>query len=556
MEAPSSPETGPLDRSERIAAWLLGGPLSALLVALMTLELATWIPHYLTWPWFADLDVFATAAQAWDAGLLPYRDTLGNNFPGTIYLFWALGKAFGWGRTSSIFAADAAFVVLLGTITLAWSRRRFGRILPGAIGYLTFLAYYLSLDYSQAAQRDWHGPFFAVSGLLIAEAFPNRTGRLVSALALAVALTFRPQTVLFLPAMVLALDEGVRKPGGSLSTTMGACLRWGVALALFLALTFAPLALAGVLPAFLQGVRLAAYGGDYNTVTAASFLKELLIELAPLKIGAVLAAIVLLVGRAGVADRRLAATWLVATLAVLFYKPMSPRQHAYLNHPLMLVWSIDVAVLAQLVLRSGAAPSYRLAVVLLLSGLGVTGRPRFCNPVASLNALTDLRYGRDPAVSPLGYAPNPTVGKAALYPWKDYRSLLAYIREETPATTRVANVLKGLPAITGPTGRLSALPAESIAWLYTVRNSDEGRFAESLEQTPDSVVVWSPPEERLEPNFRLDHMIPVIRRLYEPAARFGDIEVWRRKPQSSQPSTAPGQGTPPHPGMSSARPPG
>src|SRR4051794_2690836 len=77
---------------ERAAAWTLRGPLTVALLGLCGFQLATWVPHYLTWPWFADHDVFATLALGWEHGQLPYRDLAGNNFPGTIYLFWILGK--------------------------------------------------------------------------------------------------------------------------------------------------------------------------------------------------------------------------------------------------------------------------------------------------------------------------------------------------------------------------------------------------------------------------------------------------------------------------------
>ncbi len=55
-------------------------------------------------------------------------------------------------------------------------------------------------------------------------------------------------------------------------------------------------------------------------------------------------------------------------------------------------------------------------------------------------------------------------------------------------------------------------------------------FAESLEQTPDSVVVWSPAEIDVQPRLKLERVTSVIRRYYLPEARFGPIEVWRRSP--------------------------
>ena len=87
--------------TERFAAWVLDGPLSGGAHCFSAVPAPVWIPHYLTWPWFADHDVFATLALGWEHGQLPYRDLSGNNFPGSIYLFWLLGKLFGWGRTGS-----------------------------------------------------------------------------------------------------------------------------------------------------------------------------------------------------------------------------------------------------------------------------------------------------------------------------------------------------------------------------------------------------------------------------------------------------------------------
>ena len=102
--------------TERIAAWVLNGPLTIALILLCGFQLATWIPHYLTWPWFADHDVFATLALGWEHGQLPYRDLACNNFPGSIYLFWLIGKLFGWGRTVPFYAVDASFVLIFGAV--------------------------------------------------------------------------------------------------------------------------------------------------------------------------------------------------------------------------------------------------------------------------------------------------------------------------------------------------------------------------------------------------------------------------------------------------------
>src|SRR5437868_1335449 len=80
------------------------------LAPLCVVLLTTWVPHSLTWPWWADTDQFAVSAQAWDAGILPYRDLDDFDFPGPIYVHWVLGKTLGWGRTAPFYAFDAALL--------------------------------------------------------------------------------------------------------------------------------------------------------------------------------------------------------------------------------------------------------------------------------------------------------------------------------------------------------------------------------------------------------------------------------------------------------------
>lgn len=535
-DTPARIETG----AERVELWsarLLNGPLTLAVLFLALIQLATWAPHYLTWPWWADHDVFATLALGWDAGLGPYRDLRGNNFPGTVYIFWAIGKLFGWGRTAPFYAFDATLVAGLGAALVVWSKRRFGRMLPGAIGYLSFLAYYLSLDYTQAAQRDWHAPFFAVCGLFAAEAFRGRMGRWSAALGVALALSIRPQAVLFLPAALLAIrDEQGHLSGRALSEFV-------IALIAFLAALFAPLVAAGVLGDFLRGVRAAGFGGSYYRNTITRFGVELFKQFTMRDL-AVLTGMVLLYSWASRSTKHIAQTWIAAWLCVTLYKPLSPYPHAYLDHPRTLVSAVLLAILVELLLTVPVAASYRLASVLLALGLSAVIKPVFSNPVMSRLALGSLMRGEDPIVQPMGYRHNLAVLLSAEYPWDDLRAVTAYLRNEIPRSTRVANVLQGVPALTGPTAHLPALPAESIAWLFMVQRDDEAAFATKLEETPDSVVVWSPRELGFNPrfgrSFDLPFLEPVIRRHYEPDRQFGTIEVWRRKPADERPSRSRG----------------
>jgi hypothetical protein len=46
--------------------------------------------------------------------------------PATTYLFWGLGKVFGWGCVPALYMADAALLVVLLATLVVWSRPRLG----------------------------------------------------------------------------------------------------------------------------------------------------------------------------------------------------------------------------------------------------------------------------------------------------------------------------------------------------------------------------------------------------------------------------------------------
>ena len=393
------------NRGDRWATWVLGTPLTLVVAGLCVLMLVTWIPHYLTWPWWADLEDYAYCAQAWDSGILPYRDITAYSFPGQTYLFWILGKTFGWGRTVPIYALDAGLVILLGIALLGWSRRVFGWYLPGLIGYASFLWYYLNLDFSLVAQRDWHASFFAVLALLGLEAFPGRGGRLASALLLGLAFAFRPHVVFFLPAILLAIDEGARPTGGPWSSTSRAVLGWGAAFAAALLLAFSPLILSGILDDFLGNlVRLANKVGT-STNTAGKII-AFVMQFFELKVTVPWLMLILGLSSQNLRPmQRLMLTWVVAFGGILFYRTVHPLDLDYLGHPLRLVGAVCLAVLVHMVLNAWLlVPSMKkLGVALALLGLAVPSWPFYANPKTCYH-LMRAAGGRAWAEAPLDMA--------------------------------------------------------------------------------------------------------------------------------------------------------
>jgi hypothetical protein len=538
------------DRLDAVSDRLLSRWLAPGLGLALLAMLATWVPHYLTWAWWPDMDHFGIAAQSWDAGVVPYRDILDYNFPGPTYVMWLIGKLAGWGKTAPAYAFDAAILVVLVAVVAAWSRRVFGSALPGLVGDAIALNYYLSFDNSLVAQRDWYTATFVILGLAVPQGWPGRAGRLASALGLTAALAYRPYAVLFLPALVSAVDETARRPGVPVREAVRAFAEWALASVVLVSLAFAPLFVAGVADDFVRDLGYLRPGGSYNRFTAEGFTRRLI---EGLRDGRLLVGLAVCVGVTvfgPVRFRRAARTWVLALLGALCYRPLSPVDHGYLTQPLALIGSVGLAFALGCVLGLGwLAPSVRLLIVGAVLARSETGIPRHCSLRRSIEAVVALGRGVAPSHSPLGNKDTLPDQPVFLgdYTWPDYVRLLEYLRSTTDPRTPVANLLRRnpFPPVNGPVGRFTPFPCvDGVLWLRWLGPELEPAFVRSLESSPNVVVVWAPHEHPLERRLDLDRLTGVVRRDFRPEARFGVFEVWRRAP-GAKPRPSPTPSAPP-----------
>lgn len=539
------------DRWERRAGRFLRGPIRIGLALVCAGFLATWLPHYPTWPWNRDHDTFAALAQLWDAGVRPYRDARVYNFPGQIYVFWVLGKTLGWGWSPAFFALDAIGLAAFGIVLIAWSRRLFGDSTAGWLGFLLILEHYLDLGHFQTAERDWQTALSIAIGLALVESRPKRSSRLALAALAAAALALRPHAALFFPAIVSALDASARSEGKGGKGSLAAIFESVLAFSAFSALLFSPLIVQGLIGDLARSLREVASGG-YGSLSPAGVARAVLSEAAePFTLIPWLAiAVCSIVGSDE--TRRSARTWTLAFTAAIVYKPIHPVPHDYLGHPLALARAVAIAAVVGNVLRtkrlSAIVRSLFICWVLFRTAWCV---PSKCDPSASLRAIADLARGGLPEQAPIGCDPwYMRPGNAypkGDYPWRDYRAAVLYLQARSRRDERVANLLRRMPfpPINGVVGRLDVFPVESgIAWLWMRPNDRfmEPFLASELERTADSWVVWEPDDAGVDPRMALREIGRVVRERYEVAARFGRLEVLKRRrnpPESGDESIAP-----------------
>jgi hypothetical protein len=237
----------------------------------------------------------------------------------------------------------------------------------------------------------------------------------------------------------------------------------------------------------------------------------------------------------------MARTWSLAWLGALVYRPLHPVDHGYLLHPTLLVgsftWALAVSWFVSL--RWLLRPLRVVAVALLAYEL-VPVHPWMCSLGSSVQALRALIRGEMPDKPPLGCLQPFAGGGESPTRWEAYCAVLDYLRQATSPQTFVANVLNRYPyeSLNGPVGRLSPFRVESgICWLSWVRIDLDPEFARDLLNATDAVVVWEPRQDDVDPAMRLERVVAVIRGNFEPEARFGKVEVWRRKSIGSGPAT-------------------
>lgn len=494
----------------------------------------TWVPHYLYWPWWMDLDHFAVSAQSWDAGVIPYRDLIDFNFPGPIYFLWLVGKIFGWGRPMLVNACDVLVVLGLGGVLIFWSRQLFRSPMAGLFGVFLVIRYYFSLDYSRVMQRDWYVVCLAIAAICTVQISKIKYRWIVAAFMFAMALNIRPYAVLMLPPLFYCLWLDSFQDGKFRLSVIRQFVTGSI---VFTALLWLPLYLTGNFDDFLKHFIGALIQDSYKRPNRRSFMTLMRHQLDTkiIFLGLIALVVNFISARKDKSLLRLNMTWLIAYVSFLNYMVICPVRHAYTEIPMEIMAGVVAGIGFQTFWNTTSfSHFYRLIVILFWFIYYFPGQPEYCQFEPSARAIVSFVKWDDLKQSPPGSSgilKDTQAPQSDSYSWQDYQEVLKFIRNETTPDTRVGNFLRThpFPALNGMTGRLTLWPVgEGILWLHSVNRDLEPRFAKSLNQPSPAMIVWIADGE---PGaiYKFPLIESVIRERYEPFKKFGRFDVWRKK---------------------------
>ena len=535
--------------------------LTGLVLAATAVLVALWLPNYLRWPLYWDTEHFAQMAREWDAGLArPYKEFLSYNWPGQLYLCWAGGKLFGWGKSSAVNAMDVLLLAGFSVCILAWSRRCFGRVLPGSVALLGLVTFYLNCSFLLAGQRTWQAALLAAASVMVAQAARNGFGLAASGALLSAAMIFRPDMAVWGAGAVGAVVLQARSIRGAIRPLA----TWASGAAAGLLLAFAPLLAAGIFGDFLRAFGAGSKGKFYDPddVHAQSIVASLRDLphyecLRPYDMRLFLVVIpalwALAFWRGSTAARAYLAAW-VATAAVVAVGAFAmPYFIGYLVLPVLVALYLSTApALAALGGEFRKSPALGLTLTVLLGLLFVPGLPAYCTPGLAWETaravVTRTHVESAPVFHREGYPEGDLRQR-----WADYRECLAYLRDGLPKGTTVVNALDPFGDYAGLTFVYSSKRrsgAETTALI--VPSFPTTLFDRMIRKTADdprtAVVVASgqiaahPPGAPTPPR-KIDRwqatLVQTLRERYQPARRFGGLEVWVHTPEraSGRPET-------------------
>lgn len=458
-------------------------------------------------------------------------------------------------RMPATHVLDDAVLIGFFVAMAFWSYRVFSTLWPAVVGTTYLISRLLEFPTFQLTNRDWFAAMFAISGVLISGAIESRRAAVLGGTLWMIGLQFRPQTVLLLPCLAIArlsLFAGnrpvMRDVRNAIADTM-------IGLSLGFVLVNVPLWFMGGFPAYyvdtLRFMIQGGHGGQGSIILLIRNFAGLALSRNDLHYVLLIPALLYLCTWCGTRQ----CIWLATTLYLLFAATFWTSGNTFLiwyhRFPMFIAEAVALGTIVGcfFVLFPGLNEFPRILVLVLSISLALQCDP-IINVPKTINQANAKIRNHDYSSIALTLCKN-----GSEFPqesWKmDPAALRAFFEflgsnvdsEKIPAEIIDTKTLNYPVFLKNP-----GVVNDDTSW-YRVRNSIylEGRasfleqfrkFEQGLKSVPDAFVLWVPADSNqniitsadLDITREMHTVFETIRTHYEPVARFGEVEIRRKKP--------------------------
>lgn len=553
-EAHANTERSILDSVRVTIAWCI----CALIVSLFIYRLLTWILASLFLPAASDMALYGFRYDYAIRSQVPTDRPwfISSGFIAIVRFLRYVPFEY---RLPAIHLLDDTLLIGFFVVMAFWSRRVFSTFWPAVIGTSFIIGRLLETPFYHMSDRDWYAAVFAFSGVLAAGSSTSRFSAILGATLWMIGLQFRPQTGLLLPCLLTA-RLGLRQA----DSTAADCLRkaivdTSVGLAAGFVLVHVPLWIMGGFPAYYRDTFIFLnQGGHAGSATLPRILNNvarLALRQNDLSWIMILPAMAFLCVQSGKWKSGL--LWLLTALyfhlvSLTWTSVNVPAISIYQEYPMFFAEAITLGMFAGYV--SSICPDRyepaRILTLVFCFSLAFWSHPVISVQSSAREAIAKIRNhdftpisiaAQDSEFPPAEWEMDRNAQRA-LFEFLDSQvdsETMPFEKIDWSTTSRYydAYYLRN-PGVVGNVN----------CWVYLLTShyfSKPGTFEiefpkylSKLKSVPDGFVFWIPSQAK-STKFIFDDkhditaevlsLFETIQNYYEPVARFGEVEIRRKK---------------------------
>ncbi|MBI1325388.1 hypothetical protein GC170_19665 [bacterium] len=463
-------------------------------------------------------------------------------------------------RTLAVHAIEYFALLVFFVSMLFWSRKVFSTPWPAVIGVTYLISRLFEIPWYQILNRDGFAALFVFSSIFAAGFSESRLAVALAGTLWMLGFQFRPQTLLFLPCMTLARLFHFRSARPDRNDFGRAIVETAFGLATGFVLVNVPLWSLGGFPDYYVDTFGFMRQGGHNGTSSFSLVLRNFVGLAlnrnDLPYALLLPSLVLLSSWCRLKQCLWILTIIYALLASLLWVSVNPVIILYHYLPVYVAEAIALGSIAgcSFMIHPEIQFSPRILALVLCFVLAMSFEPVIDVPRTVERSIAKFRSHDYSTImvysSAKGTEYLPEMWKTDPSSLREFFDFLgSNVDSDTipvefidPKKLLYRGFLKN-PGILGNDTSVTSL--RGILYLYG-QAFFLNRFAEFENRfvtVPDAFVIWVPQDcdeatyrsRGIDYSDQMHSLFETIRTHYEPVARFGEVEIRRKKPSSEQP---------------------